>query len=167
MIVCSNPLFLSHSVQTEYALAAANGLLLAVETSLPKQKKSQAVSEFKCSVILHKRRAKVQQEPATPDIPNDVLVHIFSFLDTRSLVAAGLVCWSWNSSANDNKLWRMNYSLFFSTSHLRSSSTLVSSGVQNSHGILAQNNVDPVFDDPNLNWKEVFHKKHAGSAPVC
>ncbi|XP_048549030.1 F-box protein At5g52880 [Triticum urartu] len=148
-------------VQTEYALAAANGLLLAVETSLPKQKKSQAVSEFKCSVVLHKRRAKVQQEPDPPDIPNDVLVHIFSFLDTRSLVAASLVCWSWNSSANDNKLWRMNYSLFFSTSHLRSNSTLVSSGVQNSHGILAQNNVDPVFDDPNLNWKEVFYKKHA------
>ncbi|VAH21479.1 unnamed protein product [Triticum turgidum subsp. durum] len=68
---------------------------------------------------------------------------------------------SWNSSASDNKLWRMNYSLFFSTSHLRSNSTLVSSGVQNSHGILPQNNVDPVFDDPNLNWKEVFHKKHA------
>lgn len=148
-------------VQTEHALAAANGLLLAVEASLPKQKKSQAVSEFKCSVILHKRRAKVQQEPGPPHIPNDVLIHIFSFLDTRSLVAASLVCWPWNSSANDNKLWKMNYSLFFSTSHLSSNSTPVSSGVQNSHGLFVQNNADPVFDDPNLNWKEVFHNKHA------
>jgi hypothetical protein len=50
-------------VQTGYALAAANGLLQAVEVSLPKQKKSQAVSEFKCSVIAHKRRARVQEEP--------------------------------------------------------------------------------------------------------
>ena len=61
MIACFNPLF--PSVQTECALAAANGLLQAVEVSLPKQKKSQAVSEFKCSVILHTRRAKVQEEP--------------------------------------------------------------------------------------------------------
>lgn len=70
----------------------------------------------------------------------------------------------WNSSANDNKLWKMNYSLFFSTSHLSSNSTPVSSGVQNSHGLFVQNNADPVFDDPNLNWKEVFHNKHAGNA---
>jgi hypothetical protein len=28
-----------------------------------------------------------------PHIPQDVLVHIFSFLDMHSLVAAGLVCW--------------------------------------------------------------------------
>lgn len=27
------------------------------------------------------------------DIPQDILVHIFSFLDMHSLVAAGLVCW--------------------------------------------------------------------------
>ncbi|XP_044981947.1 F-box protein At5g52880 [Hordeum vulgare subsp. vulgare] len=148
-------------VQTEHALAAANGLLLAVEASLPKQKKSQAVSEFKYSVILHKRRAKVQQEPGPPHIPNDVLIHIFSFLDMRSLVAASLVCWPWNSSANDSKLWKTNYSLFFSASHLSSNSTPVSSGIQNSHALLVQNNVDPVFDDPNLNWKEVFRNKHA------
>jgi len=53
-------------VQTGYALAAANGLLQAVEISLPKQKKSQAVSEFKCSAIAHKRRAKVQEGPGPP-----------------------------------------------------------------------------------------------------
>ncbi|KAF0927282.1 hypothetical protein E2562_031487 [Oryza meyeriana var. granulata] len=79
-------------VQTGYALSAANGLLQAVEGSLPKQKKAQAVAEFKRSVVAHKRRARVQQDPGAPHIPYDVLVHIFSFLDMRSLVAAGLVC---------------------------------------------------------------------------
>uniref|UniRef100_A0ACD5TEL6 Uncharacterized protein n=1 Tax=Avena sativa TaxID=4498 RepID=A0ACD5TEL6_AVESA len=147
-------------VQTGYALAAANGLLQAVEVSLPKQKKSQAVSEFKCSAIAHKRRAKVQEEPGPPHIPHDVLVHIFSFLDMRSLVAAGLVCWSWNSSANDNKLWKKNYSLFFGISNGSSNSTPLSS-VQNGHGLVVQNSADPVFHDPELNWKEVFHNKHA------
>ncbi|RCV16852.1 hypothetical protein SETIT_3G171700v2 [Setaria italica] len=79
-------------VQTGYALSAANALLQAVEVALPKQKKAQAVSEFKHSVIAHKRRARVQQNSGLPHIPHDVLVHIFSFLDMHSLVAAGLVC---------------------------------------------------------------------------
>ncbi|KQK05290.1 F-box protein At5g52880 isoform X1 [Brachypodium distachyon] len=148
-------------VHTGYALPAANGLLQAVEVSLPKQKKSQAISEFKCSVVAHKRRARVQQEPGPPHIPHDVLVHIFSFLDMRSLVAAGLVCWSWNSSANDNQLWKMNYSIFFSICDVSSNSIPVSSGVQNSDGLLVQNSTDPVSGDSSLNWKEVFHNKRA------
>ncbi|CAN6327538.1 unnamed protein product [Urochloa humidicola] len=48
-------------VQTGYALSAANVLIQAVEVALPKQKKAQAVSEFKRSVVAHKRRARVQQ----------------------------------------------------------------------------------------------------------
>ncbi|RLM98093.1 F-box protein [Panicum miliaceum] len=48
-------------VMTGYALSAANTLLQVVEVALPKQKKAQAVSEFKHSVIAHKRRARVQQ----------------------------------------------------------------------------------------------------------
>jgi hypothetical protein len=50
-----------HSLQTGHALSAANALLQAVEVALPKQKKTQAVSEFKHSVIAHKRRVRVQQ----------------------------------------------------------------------------------------------------------
>ncbi|CAD6333141.1 unnamed protein product [Miscanthus lutarioriparius] len=79
-------------VQTGYAVSTANVLLQAVEVALPKQKKAQAVSEFKHSIIAHKRRARVQQNSGSPDIPQDILVHIFSFLDMHSLVAAGLVC---------------------------------------------------------------------------
>ncbi|AQK87769.1 F-box protein [Zea mays] len=107
-------------VQTGYAVSTANVLLQAVEVALPKQKKAQAVSEFKHSIIAHKRRARVQQISGSPHIPQDILVHIFSFLDMHSLVAAGLVCWyfSFLPSANDNKLWKMNYSIFFGLSHL-------------------------------------------------
>lgn len=80
-------------VQTGYAVSTANVLLQAVEVALPKQKKAQAVSEFKHSIIAHKRRARVQQNSGSLDMPQDILVHIFSFLDMHSLVAAGLVCW--------------------------------------------------------------------------
>ena len=59
-ILCIN-WFFSHSAQTGYALSAANALLQVVEVALPKQKKAQAVSEFKHSVIAYKRRARVQQ----------------------------------------------------------------------------------------------------------
>ncbi|CAL4902160.1 unnamed protein product [Urochloa decumbens] len=139
-------------VQTGYALSAANALLQAVEVALPKQKKAQAVSEFKHSVITHKRRARAQQNSGLPHIPQDVLVHIFSFLDMHSLVAAGLVCWSWNSAANDSDLWKMNYSLFFRISHLSCNGIPVC-GVQNSR--------DSVSVDTNFGWKESFHSKYA------
>jgi hypothetical protein len=63
-ILCIN-WFFSHSVQTGYAVSTANVLLQAVEVALPKQKKAQAVSEFKHSIIAHKRRARVQQISGT------------------------------------------------------------------------------------------------------
>ncbi|KAF8727335.1 hypothetical protein HU200_018937 [Digitaria exilis] len=146
-------------VQTGYAINAANALLQAVEVALPKQKKAQAVSEFKHSVIAHKRRARVQQDSGSAHIPQDVLVHIFSFLDMRSLVAAGLVCWSWNSAANDGDLWKMNYSLFFGLCHL-SGNSIVVSGVQNSHD-LVQTSTHSVSIDPNYRWKESFRNNYA------
>ncbi|CAN6332341.1 unnamed protein product [Urochloa humidicola] len=148
-------------VQTGYALSAANALLQAVEVALPKQKKAQAVSEFKRSVVAHKRRARVQENPGLPHIPQDVLVHIFSFLDMHSLVAAGLVCWSWNSAANDNDLWKTNHSLFFGLCRL-SCNTIPVSGVQNSHG-LVQGSMDSV-SDPIFGWKESFHSKYTECA---
>lgn len=46
------------SIQTTYGVAAANSLLQAAEAVLPKQKKAAAVSEFKHSVVAHKRRSK-------------------------------------------------------------------------------------------------------------
>lgn len=125
----------------------------------------------------------------SPHIPQDVLVHIFSFLDMRSLVAAGLVCWylflilsansfkkeqflvyhtfvflrrSWNSAANDGDLWKTNYSLFFGLPHL-SCNSIVVSGVQNSHD-LVQTSMHSVPIDPNYRWKEYFHSKYAGSS---
>ncbi|CAL4894517.1 unnamed protein product [Urochloa decumbens] len=149
-------------VQTGYALSATNVLLQAVEVALPKQKKAQAVSEFKHSVIAHKRRARVQQNSGLPHIPQDVLVHIFSFLDMHSLVAAGLVCWSWNSAANDNDLWKMNYSLFFGIGYLSCNGSPVC-GAQNSRG-LVQSSMDSVSVDQNFGWKESFQSKYAGKS---
>ncbi|WVZ99317.1 hypothetical protein U9M48_044638 [Paspalum notatum var. saurae] len=144
-------------VQTGYAVSAANALLQAVEISLPKQKKAQAVSEFKHSVIAHKRRARVQQNSGSPHIPQDILVHIFSFLDMHSLVAVGLVCWSWNSASNDNYLWKMNYSLFFGLGHLNCNN--IPESVQHSCDIV-QNSMSSVPIESNFNWKESFHNKY-------
>jgi hypothetical protein len=92
-----------------------------------------------------------------------VLVHIFSFLDMRSLVAAGLVCWPWNSAANDNHLWEMNYSLFFGICHINCNSTPTAGNVQNTD-YHVQNSIYQVSPDPGFNWKEAFHKKYAGKA---
>lgn len=150
-------------VHTGYAVSAANDLLQAVEVALPKQKKAQAVSEFKHSVIAHKRRARLQQNSGSPHIPQDILVHIFSYLDMHSLVAAGLVCWSWNSASNDNSLWKVNYSLFFGLCHL-SSQNIPEPCVQHSRDTV-QNSPDSLSIDPNFSWKESFHNKYEECRP--
>lgn len=78
----------------------------------------------------------------------------------RSLVAAGLVCWPWNSAANDNHLWEMNYSLFFGICHINCNSTPTAGNVQNTD-YHVQNSIYQVSPDPGFNWKEAFHKKYA------
>ncbi|OVA18928.1 F-box domain [Macleaya cordata] len=105
-------------VHTQSGKSAANLLLQAAEAALPKQKKVLAVTEFKHAVVAHKRRCKAQkdEEGSLVQLPQDVLVHIFSYLDMQSLVAVGLVCWSWSLAANDNQLWLAQYVTFFESS---------------------------------------------------
>ncbi|CAL5209438.1 unnamed protein product [Lathyrus oleraceus] len=104
-------------MQTENAVSAAHLLLQSVEAALPKQKKNMAVTEFKHAMVAHKRRAKAHQvEEGSFQLPQDILVHIFSFLDMQSLVSAGIVNWSWNMAANDNHLWESQYSVLYDSS---------------------------------------------------
>ncbi|CAK8573435.1 unnamed protein product [Lathyrus sativus] len=101
-------------MQTENAVSAVHLLLQSVEAALPKQKKNMAVTEFKHAMVAHKRRAKAHQvEEGSVQLPQDILVHIFSFLDMQSLVSAGIVNWSWNMAANDNHLWESQYSVLY------------------------------------------------------
>ncbi|EFJ04287.1 hypothetical protein SELMODRAFT_432551, partial [Selaginella moellendorffii] len=44
--------------------------------------------------------------PKSCQLPVDVLVHVFSFLDPISLATAGCVCRSWNSEYKDANLWQ-------------------------------------------------------------
>ncbi|XP_058769841.1 F-box protein At5g52880 [Vicia villosa] len=101
-------------MQTENAVSAVHLLLQSVEAALPKQKKNMAVTEFKQAMVARKRRAKAHQvEEGSFQLPQDILVHIFSFLDMQSLVSAGIVNWSWNMAANDNHLWESQYSVLY------------------------------------------------------
>lgn len=88
-------------MQTKSAIEAANLLLQASEAALPMQKRALAAKEFKHAMVAHKRRWKVRQEgEGISQLPQDVLVHIFSFLDLRSFVSAALVCRSWNGATD-------------------------------------------------------------------
>ncbi|XP_078151839.1 F-box protein At5g52880-like [Carex rostrata] len=130
-------------IQTGYGVAATNSLLQAAEAVLPKQKKAAAVSEFKRSVVAHKRRSKSNYDGDTVELSQDVLICLFSFLDMRSLVAAGLVCKSWNSAAKENTLWKIEYSLFFG-----------SSGVKE---------IDTPYD---FDWQDCFQEKYKAELAV-
>ncbi|KAK6132152.1 hypothetical protein DH2020_034108 [Rehmannia glutinosa] len=101
-------------LQTQYAISAANSLLQSAEFAFPKQKRALAVTEYKHAVVASKRKSKTnQEEEGLTLLPQDALVHIFSFLDVQSLVSASAVCWSWNTAARDNHLWKSLYAIFF------------------------------------------------------
>ncbi|XP_004496509.1 F-box protein At5g52880 [Cicer arietinum] len=102
-------------MQTQSAVSAVHLLLQSVEAALPKQKRNMAVTEFKQAMVAHKRRSKAHQvQKGSLQMPQDILIHVFSFLDMQSLVSAGIVCWSWNMAANDNRLWELQYVVLYS-----------------------------------------------------
>ncbi|THG04997.1 hypothetical protein TEA_024189 [Camellia sinensis var. sinensis] len=104
-------------MQTQNAVSAANLLIQSAEAVLPKQKKVLAVTEFKHAKVAHKRRCKDRQEEGSIQLPQDVVVHIFSFLDLQSLLLAASVCRLWNSAASDNHLWHLQHVMYFGDSN--------------------------------------------------
>ncbi|KAL1552803.1 F-box protein-like protein isoform X3 [Salvia divinorum] len=101
-------------IQTQSAISAANSLLQSAEFALPKQKRALAVTEHKHAVVASKRKSKTNKEEVIDQLPQDVLVHIFGFLDVKSLLSASAVCRSWNGAAGDNCLWKLLYDTYFS-----------------------------------------------------
>ncbi|KAG4907948.1 hypothetical protein JHK86_056432 [Glycine max] len=86
---------------------------------LAKSQRAKLYSEGSFSSIsqklaIHRLPRHPLRLPSSPSVcslqlPQDILAHIFSFLEMKSLVSMGLVCWSWNIAANDNHLWEKQY----------------------------------------------------------
>ncbi|XP_042037334.1 F-box protein At5g52880-like [Salvia splendens] len=100
-------------MQTQSAISAANSLLQSAEFALPRQKRALAVTEHKHAVVASKRKSKTNKDEVIDQLPQDVLVHIFGFLDVKSLLSASAVCRSWNGAAGDNCLWKLLYDTYF------------------------------------------------------
>ncbi|CAK9176934.1 unnamed protein product [Ilex paraguariensis] len=97
-------------MQTQAAVSAAKLLLQNAEAALPIQMKVLAVMEFKHAMVACKRRCEArQEEECLVQLPPDVLLHIFSLVDWRSLASAAVVCRSWNTASSDNSLWHLQY----------------------------------------------------------
>ncbi|EEF49027.1 conserved hypothetical protein [Ricinus communis] len=151
-------------MQTRGAVSAAHLLLQSAEAVLPKQKRNLAVKEFKHAKIAHKRRCKAHhEEDSTIELPQDVLLHIFSFLDMKSLVSVELVCWSWNFAASNNQLWESQYAIFFSKKPASSKIR----GLRNSRqdkdkefALLQENTVSRT----SIDWKEAFKRAYVGNS---
>ncbi|PHT53216.1 hypothetical protein CQW23_07678, partial [Capsicum baccatum] len=144
-------------MQTQAAISAAQGLLHSMEAALPKQKKALAASEFKQAMVTHRRRRKVQLVlEGRSQLPQDVLVHVFGFLDLKSLVTASLVCRSWNVAGSDNHLWQCIHLSFFGKS----------SG--NPNIIRLTYDVERISFTPanitaaNVDWKDAFKRAYRG-----
>lgn len=145
-------------------ISAANLLLQAVEASLPKQKKALAVTEFKHAAVALRRHSKNRQgETESVQLPDDIVIHMFGFLDVRSLVAAGLVCRSWNVSARDDTLWKAQYSLHFGDDLLNNAlgRQWTISVLNDEVGILHQRLQRPELR-VHTDWHEAFKKRYKG-----
>lgn len=144
-------------MQTQAAISAAHGLLQSMEAALPKQKKALAASEFKQAMVTHRRRRKVRPVlEGRSQLPQDVLVHVFGFLDLKSLVTASSVCRSWSVAASDNHLWQSMHISFFGKSSDIPNIIRFTNGVERisfTPGNTAADNVD---------WKDAFKQAYRG-----
>ncbi|CAI0546427.1 unnamed protein product [Linum tenue] len=133
-------------MEMQSAVSAAHLLCQSAEAALPKQKKNLAVSEFRHAKVAQKRRRKAHhREETTAELPQDVLAHVFSFLDTQCLALAGKVCWSWNVASNNNLLWQAHYAEVFGSSS-------DSIGRENVNG-----------EGTSVDWKEAFKRAYSGN----
>ncbi|CAI9774159.1 unnamed protein product [Fraxinus pennsylvanica] len=151
-------------MQTQAVASAANFLLQSAEAVLPKQKRGLAVTEYKHAVVAYKRRPKWQQDgEGLTSLPQDVLVHIFSFLNFQSLVSAAAVCRLWNAAANDNHLWQLLHVIFFGNSenfsiHNARSSRAIIKNKENKH------TEEDVFIGNNIDWRETFKRAYKAAS---
>lgn len=138
-------------MQTQTAVHAANALLQAVESSLPKQKKALAVTEFKHAMVAHKRFSKARHnEEDLVELPQDVLVHVFSFLDLQSLLSSSQVCRSWNIASSDNHLWQ---SLYTNTPQILS---------KNNNCVYGELTDEKWSQEANIDWRNIYKKAYDG-----
>ncbi|CAJ2629941.1 unnamed protein product [Trifolium pratense] len=149
-------------MQTQSAVSAVHLLLQSVEAALPKQKRNMAVTEFKHAMVAHKRRSKAQHqvEKDSLQLPQDVLVHIFSFLDMQSLVSAGIVSWSWNMAANDNHLWELQYVVLYDCAAKQAVKQHPVRPDEEVNDKLLQKPLDTRM---GVNWKEAVKGAYTGS----
>ncbi|PKI52098.1 F-box protein At5g52880 [Punica granatum] len=150
-------------MQTQTAVSASNLLAQAAEVALPKQKKSLAAKEFKHAKIAQKRQSKVQQEGKDcAQLPQDVLMHIMSFLDFQSLVSVGVICWSWNLAAGDDSLWKAQYTKIFG--HQDASLKTENSCNETARRAHRRAMLDEISDKSFINWREAFKKAYTGKS---
>ncbi|XP_059304707.1 F-box protein At5g52880 [Lycium ferocissimum] len=146
-------------MQTQAAIAAANGLLHSMEAALPKQKKALAASEFKQAMVAHRRRRKVQPVvEGRSQLPQDVLVHVFSFLDLKSLATASLVCRLWCVAASDNHLWQSLHIDFFGKSSDNPNIIRLTYGMERISFTLENTTA------ANVDWKDAFKRACRGTS---
>jgi len=62
--------------------------------------------------------SELTPEPPIFTLPSEVLVHVFSYLDFRSVVNLQLVCRHWCELARNNALWRVLYARMFPHGYL-------------------------------------------------
>lgn len=150
-------------MKTQSAVSSATLLAQAADAALPKQKKNTVLTEFKHAKIAHKKQCKTrQEEKESSQLPQDVLLHIFGYLDFPSLITAMLVCWSWNYAASDNSLWQSYYTRVFA----HADNSLKTKHQQN-RSLYHDQQETPMPEEtamPYIDWREAFKRSYIASS---
>lgn len=147
-------------MQMQASISAVNSLLHSVEVALPKQKRNLAAKEFKHAIIAHKRQCKAScDEDGSIQLHQDLLAHIFHFLDLQTLLLAASVCRSWRGATCDNHMWQLIYTDFFGISNNHSNDI----GIRNYAS--SQNMQHTWQEEINtatsvVDWKEAFKRAY-------
>ncbi|KAL3714229.1 hypothetical protein ACJRO7_006208 [Eucalyptus globulus] len=150
-------------MKTRSAVSSATLLAQAAYDALPKQKRIMVLTEFKHAKIAYKKQRKTRQEDIhSSQLPQDVLLHIFSFLDFPSLIVAMLVCWSWNYAASDNSLWQTYYTRVFP----RTYNSLKTEHQQN-RSLFDDQHGTPTPEEtamPYIDWRKAFKRSYIANS---
>lgn len=149
-------------VQTSYGMSSATILFQAADATFSQQRRKLASSEFKHAAVAHKRHYKTHHDGGSAQLPQDVILLIFGFLDMRTLATASLVCWAWNSAASDNMLWRSQYSLLFGKYRGGGCKEQTDEQHRDKNVTVPHQNIENADPMPGVSWREAFKTKYMG-----
>lgn len=150
-------------------LETAKLLLQTVEQIFSSQNCTEVVAKGKTATKTWHRLYNNRNPEPLPEylhLSGDILLHVFEYLDARSLATASAVCRAWNVIATDGKIWRNWFLYVYGTSNLRED---LMTAAEIREDIIPDSNRPTILKKPSNNavgyWRKAFNLCSKGRSP--